>query len=300
MTIPTHLRENTSRYAKTNGFVNLSFLTGTYFPSIPNQEPIKNVIWVLPTGITNLHHAMPVLLDPKNSVHITASTRPGDSIHLKCRLEAGIISTETRSVIPRALTIERPNVMNSKSGAMVSTVLSTLTTEQDDFSLPLSEDVIETMNPSAPQNNAKMGAFLSWKKLYETDSGRLCMAMLLMQNGEDGKAIHARMYASSDHAKTMLQQYFKMTPLMQPYFFVGNYRVNVKHVGEDSDKKPLLEKFGYFHVTNIHPHRPGDVPTPFPDWVNDHVNRMRQPVARPARNAPATPVAEETEGEAVE
>lgn len=271
MSIPAHLRNNIRLYSHINGFHNIGFITGIYHDSIPNQPPIDDVIWVQQLGFANLNLCMPIRLNPAAGVVLSNDIRPGHPITCRVRLERGFISAPTRSIIPRALTIERPNILNADAEDVFNASLNDLEDKKSQ-NIP-SESFVEGFQVQQTQNNCTVAGFLVAKHIEKTASGRLCLMMLIQQGKSMDDALHVRIYARNPKAQSVLQQYYKKLSLGNPYFFKGNYRVNPKSDESqpaNEDGTPAVIKYGYLHVSEIFPVKSGDVPFPFPEWVNEY------------------------------
>ena len=268
MTIRLAERGDIQRNAHLNGYYNVGFITGILHRTIPNQEPIKDVVWVQQFGYPNLNLCLPVRLNPKAGVVLNGDMQDGSAIHVRVRIEAGQLSSDTKSCIPRALLVSRPNVLNSDAEVVFKASLK-------DYKQPAnnpipSENFVENMSVDGNENTVIIAGFLVAKMIEQTKSGRHCLSILIQQGASTESAIHFRIYAKTDSAKSKLALYYKKITLGHPYQLMGSYRINPKNhpdglTNEIGEQIPV--KFGYLHCDTISPAKQGDIPYPYEPWV---------------------------------
>lgn len=290
MTIPLSERSDIQRNAHLNGYYNVGFITGILHRTIPNQPPMKDVIWIQQFGYPNLNLCLPVRLNPKAGVVLNGDMKDGTAIHVRVRIEAGQISSDVKSCIPRAIIISRPNVLNSDAEVVFKASLK-------DYSQPPvqpipSENFVESMNVDGNENTVIIAGFLTAKIIEQTKSGRHCLSLLIQQGPSPDDAIHCRIYAKTDSAKSKLALYYKKITLGHPYQMTGTYRVNPKNhpEGHTNDKgEPIPVKFGYLHCDTISPVKQGDIPYPYEAWVVEFQKMLLEGRAAIAKNEGSKP-----------
>lgn len=274
-------RGNIGRYGFKNGFLNICWLTGWLRRSIPNQEPIQDVVWLQPPT-NNLNLCLPIRLE---NIRLPQSLRDTTPVHFITRLEAEKISANAPSIIARAICYDRPSIQNMpaqigwKSSIPVGAPV-------DDF-MPISATTDARMTGN--MNVAQVAGIVVSKALLPGKSkhsqNHRILTLMIAQHEDIKKALHVRFYGADT------EKLYNRLPIGYPILVKGIYAVNPVPVpgAEPVDGIIPVTKFGYIKATSLHPAIRDDIPVGLPKWAENLYQEHEAKAAK--QRQPAQPAA---------
>lgn len=255
---------HTGRYGFKNGFLNIGWLTGWLRRSIPNQEPIPDVIWLQPPT-NNLNLCLPIRLD---GIKLPSSMRDTTPVQFIVRLEAEKISSNTPSVMARALYFDRPNILNMPAQIGWNSSIPA-GVPVDDF-MPLSATPEARMSDN--MNVVRAAGIVIAKTLLPSksrDSNHQILSMLIAQHADPAAALHVRVYGSQT------ETLFRRLPIGYPIMVKGTYMVKPEPIlgAEPVDGIIPVRKYGYIKATDLKVAIRDDIPVGLPEWANQLVEK---------------------------
>lgn len=257
-------RGNIGRYGFKNGFLNICWLTGWLRRTIPNQEPIPGVVWLQPPT-NNLNLCLPIRLE---NIRLPQSIRDTTPIHFIVRLEAERISSNTPSIIARAISFDRPSIRNMPAQIGWKSSLPA-GVPVDDF-MPISQTLDARMTSN--MNVAKVAGIVIEKALLpgkSRDNPKFpILTLLIAQHDDIKKALHVRVYGANT------RELHRMIPLGYPLMVQGIYAVNPVPIPGAEPVNGIIPvtKFGYIKASSINPAIRDDIPVGLPTWAEKLYN----------------------------
>lgn len=277
--IPIEERGKINRYGFANGFLNIAWLTGWLRRSIPNQEPIPNVVWIQPPS-DNLNLCLPVII---KDVDLSDSFKDKSPIHIIARLEEGRIDRKnpTPSVIARALLIDRPSIRNMPDViGWLSAVPEGAPTDNFRPVGAINGHKLEN------DNRVHVAGFLVRKFLRRPKEGKHPrLDLLLAQHQDVTKALHIEVWGNGT-----ADLYRKMHPGVP--LLIQNGAYYVKSTPDDTAEpvngiQPVI-KHAYIRCTpdQIKPALPHDIRNGWEPWARELYESSRSSAQARASKPP--------------